>query len=114
MNIYNINRVNIEPCAFQVWFYSKSRTNDLCLKKMQEVVRMFRKKLSMNLHYHRMNRINPALSPINEVIVDDDEDEEEDEGFLSPLISGREESYRDDSAQDAGKSDKVTSGDDIF
>jgi hypothetical protein len=25
-------RVNIEPCGFQVLFYSNSRTNDLCLK----------------------------------------------------------------------------------
>jgi hypothetical protein len=32
MDIYNITRVNIEPCGFKVLLYSNSRTNDLCLK----------------------------------------------------------------------------------
>lgn len=38
MDILDITEVNIEPCGFQVLFYSNSRTNDLCLKNAGEGV----------------------------------------------------------------------------
>jgi len=49
----------------------------------------FRKKLSIDLRFHRMNTI-PAIIPVKEVVtVDEDEDGDEELTVLSPLISGR-------------------------
>ena len=92
MEIYNFNKVNIEPSGFLIYypyqiFLRKNELKEPTL--MQKEVLKFRKKLSIDLRFHRMNTI-PAVIPVKEVVtVDEDEDGDEELAVLSPLISGR-------------------------
>jgi len=77
MEIYNFNKVNIEPSGFLIYypyqfFLRKNELQEPTL--MQKEVLKFRKKLSIDLRFHRMNTI-PAIIPVKEVVtVDEDED----------------------------------------
>lgn len=65
IDINGITTVKIEPCAFQFFFYSNSRTMTY-VSKMQDMVYNFCKEISRYLYYHESNQRNI----VNEVAVD--------------------------------------------